>query len=71
MTIQPNRSTRDDDDFLLMLLQLRRHHGSGRIANHFGLTSARVRSLCNRILDDDIKHSGEDEAVVRSAYWRD
>lgn len=71
MSAQPQRSTRDDDEWLLGIVRLRRHHGSGRIAQHLGLSSARVRTLCNRVLADDLKHSGEDEAVVRSAYWRD
>lgn len=71
MSIQPNRSTSEDDEWLLGLVRLRCNHSSGQIGRYLGMTSARIRTLCNRVLTDDLKYSGESEDVVRSAYWRD
>lgn len=71
MSIYTHRSSRADDEQVLSLINLRCHHAPSAIAKHLGMTSPRVRVICNRVLTDDLKHSGEDAAIVRSAYWAD
>lgn len=71
MSHQPTKTNRADDEYLLELIGLRCLHGSGQIARAYGIASARVRNLCNRVLSDDLKHSGEAEATVRAGYWKD
>lgn len=70
MSVQTSRSTRADDEWLLSLIRLRNKYGSGRIAQHYCVPSSRVRTICARVLADDLKYSGEAEAVVRAAYWK-
>lgn len=62
-------NTRDKDEYLLRILRLRMVTPPTRLAPRLGLTPPRVRTLCNRVLDDDIKFSGEPEHVVRAGYW--
>jgi hypothetical protein len=69
MSIQTHRSTRADDEHVLSIIALRRHHAPHEIGRHLGLTSPRVRTICNRVLTDDLKHSGEDATTARNAYW--
>ena len=71
MSVQPIRSTRADDELLLEIIDLRRRCPAASVARFYGLTSARIRSMCNRVLIDDLKFSGEAEATVRAAYWSD
>lgn len=72
MTVQPSRSNRADDDRLLYLLRLRMCHSSSQIAAHIGgISSARVRTLCNRVRNEDVRDSGEDVETVQMGYWRD
>lgn len=71
MSIQLHRTTREDDEWLISVVRLRRHHSSTQIGKHLGLPSARIRTLCNRVLMDDLKLSGEAEANVRASYWSD
>lgn len=63
-------TTRDKDEYLLAILRLRMRCQPKQIAARLGLTSARVRTLCNRVLDDDVKFSGETESAVRGGYWK-
>ena len=71
VSAQQRVKTRDDDEWLVGIVRLRCNHSSGQIGRYLGMTSARIRTLCNRVLTDDLKYSGESEDVVRSAYWRD
>lgn len=63
--------TRADDDHLLEIIRLRCFVGSGRIAQLYGVTSASIRVACNRVKNDDLKHSGEAAPVVLAGYWKD
>lgn len=63
--------TRSDDVRLLDWLR-RRTAGetSDQIGARYGETSARVRVATNRVLEADLKLSGEDPGQVRASYWR-
>lgn len=61
---------REKDDFLLRLLQMRMTTQPKQISARVGLKPERVRTLCNRIVEHDLKYSGEPDDVVRSGYWR-
>jgi hypothetical protein len=66
-------TTRDDDDLVLRILKLRIAYGAAAAARHTGLKPERVRTICNRILNDDIRASVIDEIEtpdqVMSGYW--
>ena len=65
---------REHDEQLLYILKLRQRYGAVRVADHLGLASARVRTICNRVLDDDMKASVKDgvetKQQVLAGYWR-
>jgi hypothetical protein len=65
MSIQP--TTRQEDEEVL--------HQAGTVAKMLGLKSERVRSICNRVLDDDLRTScglngAETPKQVFAGYWR-
>lgn len=66
--------TREDDEELLEILKMRRRYEAGAIARWCGLPSSRVRTLCNRVLDDDMKASMKDGVEIKqqvlAGYWR-
>lgn len=73
MSIQP--TTREEDEQVLRVLSLRMKHQAGTVAKMLGLKSERVRSICNRVLDDDLRAScglngAETPKQVFAAYWR-
>jgi hypothetical protein len=65
--------TRQDDDELLAVLAMRTRYGAAKTAAALGLRSERVRTLCNRIVQDDMKASlidgVETAEQVASGYW--
>lgn len=65
---------REHDEQLLYILKLRQRYGAVRVADHLGLASARVRTICNRIVGDDVKCSTKDgiesKGQVMAGYWR-
>lgn len=67
------KSTRDDDDYVLRILDLRIRHGAAGAARMIDLKSEKVRTICNRILNDDMRISIKGEAEtpeqVMSGYW--
>jgi len=64
-------ASRRDDDRALHMLELRRDGLScGALGRLFGMTGSAVRVATNRILDADLRESGEPAEVVRAAYWR-
>jgi hypothetical protein len=66
-------TTRQDDEYLLRMLDLRMQHQAVTVAKMLGLKSERVRTMCNRVLVDDIKASKkqnvETPAQVLAGYW--
>ena len=56
------------------MLKMRRRYGPLRTADELGMASARVRVICNRIMNDDLKHSMKDnletKQQVMAGYWR-
>lgn len=63
-------STRKDDDRILAMIQMRVDGwADAEIAMRHNVRRGGVRVILNRILADDIKHSGEPEAIVRAEYW--
>jgi hypothetical protein len=71
MSVQ--QSSREYDANILRILQLRIQYGATRTARHVGLRPERVRTICNRILRDDlntsVKYGMETADKVRAAYW--
>lgn len=64
-------ASRREDGRALHMLALRRDGVStGVLGRLFGMTDAAVRTITNRILDADLRESGEPAEVVRAAYWR-
>lgn len=63
-------SRREDARALLMLALRRDGISAGVIGRLFGMTGSAVRVATNRILDADLRESGEPAEVVRAAYWR-
>lgn len=67
------RKAEHDDEQLLNILMLRTKHGASGAAKILGMTSVRIRTICNRILNDDMRISikGEVETPeqVMSGYW--
>ncbi|CAB4166688.1 hypothetical protein UFOVP847_45 [uncultured Caudovirales phage] len=72
MSIQP--STREQDECLLLIVKMRRRHGPLVTADELSLPSERVRVICNRIMNDDLKYSTKDnmeaKQQVMAGYWR-
>ena len=73
MSIQP--TTREDDEEVLRVIKLRMKHQAGTVAKMLGMKSERVRSICNRVLDDDLRASCglngvETPKQVFAKYWR-
>ena len=72
MSVQP--STREQDEDLLLILKMRRRHGPLVTADELSLPSGRVRVICNRIMNDDLKYSTKDNVEtkqqVMASYWR-
>ena len=73
MSIQP--TTKEDDEQVLRVINLRMKHQAGTVAKMLGLKSERVRSICNRVLDDDLRASCglngvETPKQVFAGYWR-
>lgn len=73
MSIQP--TTRQEDEEVLRVLSLRMKHQAGTVAKMLGMKSERVRSICNRVLDDDLRASCglngvETPKQVFAGYWR-
>jgi len=66
--------TREDDDDLLQILAMRLHYQASAVARWCGLPSSRIRNMCNRILDEDLRASVingvETPAQVMASYWR-
>ena len=68
-------TTRQDDEYLLRIMGLRMKHQAADVAKMLGLKSERVRTMCNRVLDDDLRASCGLDGVetpkqVFAAYWR-
>lgn len=67
-------TTRADDDYVLRMMDLRIKHPAAEVARMLGLKSERVRTMCNRVLVDDIKASVkggvETSQQVLAGYWR-
>jgi hypothetical protein len=67
-------TTRQDDEYVLHMVKLRVQHQASAIAKAYGIKSERVRTICNRVLADDIKASVKDgvetSAQVLAGYWR-
>ncbi len=61
---------RSVDDLHLEILQMRCRMAGDLVGLYFGMTGARVRSICGRILKDDQELSGELPHIVRRSYWR-
>jgi hypothetical protein len=73
MSIQP--TTREDDEQVLRIIKLRMKHQAGTVAKMLGMKSERVRSICNRVFDDDFRAScgldgAETPKQVFAGYWR-
>lgn len=68
-------TTRGDDERVLRILKFRAEYGAAKTARHTGLKPERVRTICNRILKDDmsasIKDGIETSDQVMSGYWSD
>ena len=68
-------ATRDDDDRVLYILSIRIAYGAAATARYLGMKSERVRTICNRILNDALKESVKDGIEtpdqVMSGYWSD
>jgi hypothetical protein len=68
-------TTRDDDARVLRILKLRIAYGAAKTARHTGMKPERVRTICNRILNEDIRESVKDgietPEQVMSGYWSD
>ena len=66
--------TRKDDEYVLHMVKLRVKHQAANIARSYGLKPERVRTICNRVLVDDIKASVKDAVEtseqVLAGYWR-
>jgi hypothetical protein len=66
-------TTRQDDEYVLQLVRLRMEHQAADIARMFGVKSERVRTICNRVLVDDIRASVKDGVEtteqVMAGYW--
>ena len=62
-----------NDAQLLNILRLRIKHGGAKAGRMLGLPSERVRTICNRILHDDmnesIKDGVETHEQIISGYW--
>lgn len=73
MSVQP--STRQEDEDVLYILRMRKCYGPLKAAGVLGMTSARVRTICNRIRYDDIKYSTKDgvesQLEVLFSYWHE
>ncbi len=63
-------SRREDGRALLMLALRRDGVSTGVLGRLFGMTGSAVRVATNRVLDADLRESGEPAEVVRAAYWR-
>ncbi len=67
------RKAEHDDGQLLYILMLRIKHGPSGAAKILGVESVRIRTICNRIMNDDMRISikGEVETPeqVMSGYW--
>jgi hypothetical protein len=68
-------TTRDDDARVLRILKLRIEYGAAATARHTGMKPEKVRTICNRILNEDIRTSVidgiETPEQVMSGYWSD
>lgn len=66
-------TTRKDDDYVLRMMDLRMTHQAATVAHMFNLKSERVRTMCNRVLKDDIRASVKDGVEtpeqVLAGYW--
>jgi len=66
--------TRKDDEYVLHMVKLRMKYQAANIARSYGLKPERVRTICNRVLVDDIKASVKDAVEtseqVLAGYWR-
>jgi len=67
--------TRSDDAKALLILKLRTLYGAATAARLNGMKSEKVRTICNRILNDDLRASVKDGIEtpdqVMSGYWSD
>jgi len=65
--------TRKDDEHVLHIVKLRVKYPAANIARSYGLKPERVRTICNRVLIDDIKASVKDgvetSEQVLAGYW--
>jgi hypothetical protein len=66
-------TTRADDEYVLRVVKLRMKQPAAEVARMLGLKSERVRTICNRVLIDDIKASikdgVEEKQQVLAGYW--
>jgi len=64
---------RSDDDAALRILDLRTRHGAAAAGRMVGMKSESVRTLCNRVLNDDLRASVingiETPEQVLAGYW--
>jgi len=68
-------TTRQDDEYLLRMIGLRMKHQASTVAKMLDLKSERVRTMCNRVVDDDLRASCGLDGVetpkqVFAGYWR-
>ena len=67
--------TRSDDAKSLLILKLRIMYGAATAARLSDMKSERVRTICNRILIDDLRESVkggiETPEQVMAGYWSD
>jgi hypothetical protein len=68
-------TTRQDDEYLLRMIGLRMKHQASTVAKMLDLKSERVRTMCNRVVDDDLRAScglngSETPKQVFAGYWR-
>ena len=63
-------SRREDGRAMFMIATRCDGVSTGVLGRLFGMTDAAVRTITNRILDADLRESGEPAEVVRAAYWR-
>jgi hypothetical protein len=68
-------TTRQDDEYLLRIMGLRMKHQASTVAKMLDLKSERVRTMCNRVVDDDLRAScglngAETPKQVFAGYWR-
>lgn len=64
---------REDDEALLWVLHLRLKFGAAKAGGRLGMKSEKVRTMCNRVLNEDLRASVADGVEtpdqVLAGYW--